>query len=38
MLEQNHIDDKYKEIAEKIIAMKNADLAIRDKLVTKRTT
>ena len=33
MLDQNHIDDKYKDIAEKIIAMKNADLAIRDKLV-----
>jgi hypothetical protein len=33
MLEQNHIDDKFKEIAEKIIAMKNADLAIREKLV-----
>ena len=33
MLDQNHIDNKYKAIAEKIIAMKNADLAIRDKLV-----
>lgn len=33
MLVQNHIDDKYKDIAEKIIAMKNADLAIREKLV-----
>jgi hypothetical protein len=33
MLDQNHIDNKYKAIAEKIIAMKNADLAIREKLV-----
>ncbi len=33
MWEQNHIDDKYKSIAEIIIAMKNGDLAIRDKLV-----
>ena len=33
MSKHNYIDDKYKDIAERIIAMKNADLAIRDKLV-----
>jgi hypothetical protein len=33
MREKVHVNDKYKVIAEKIIAMKNGDLALRDKLV-----